>query len=226
MAKKSLDTGNAFNLEDALAFYGSYHNNRINQIIHVIFVPCIVWTAFVILHYININVIYQLFGWKTITLANTILGTYLPILTTTTYGQFINDNFQFSGAALLCFTLCIYYITLTKKVPVSAITYDLFLLTLLITSGYFYRTQSHPWQFAIALHVFSWYMQIHPGHKIFEKRNAALTDNFFKGVALGPLFAWFEILFWCGWNSELRGRLQKRIDANIVEYRAQQKKAQ
>jgi uncharacterized membrane protein YGL010W len=223
-----VDTGNAFNLEDALTFYGSYHNNRINQIIHVIFVPCIVWTAFVILHYLNINWLLQLFGMKLLSLTHfailpTLLNpfSYLPHFIT----LFIEENFQFSAGTLLCAVLCVYYLTLTKGVRTSAITYDIFLCFLVITSGYYYRTTNYAWQSALLLHAFSWYMQIHPGHKIFEQRNAALTDNFFKGVALGPLFAWFEILFWCGWNPTLRARLQKRIDANIATYRASLKKA-
>lgn len=36
-----------FNLEQQLTFYASYHNNKINQLIHIIFVPTIVWTVLV-----------------------------------------------------------------------------------------------------------------------------------------------------------------------------------
>lgn len=34
-----------FNLRDQLIFYGSYHSNPINQAIHFIFVPLILWTV-------------------------------------------------------------------------------------------------------------------------------------------------------------------------------------
>ncbi len=34
-----------FNLREQLVFYGSYHSNPINQAIHFIFVPCILWTV-------------------------------------------------------------------------------------------------------------------------------------------------------------------------------------
>ena len=35
------------NLTDQLAFYGAYHHNKWNQLIHLIFVPAIMWSAFV-----------------------------------------------------------------------------------------------------------------------------------------------------------------------------------
>lgn len=40
-----------FNLREQLTFYGSYHNNFWNQVIHFIFVPAIFWTAAVWLAY-------------------------------------------------------------------------------------------------------------------------------------------------------------------------------
>lgn len=39
------------NLLEQLAFYGSYHSNRINQLIHFVFVPCIIWTLLIWLSY-------------------------------------------------------------------------------------------------------------------------------------------------------------------------------
>ena len=36
-------------LIDELVFYGSYHNNKWNQLIHFLFVPSILWSAYVLL---------------------------------------------------------------------------------------------------------------------------------------------------------------------------------
>merc|ERR1711862_204990 len=36
-----------FNLVDQLSFYGTYHTNKWNTLIHIIFVPVIVWTVLV-----------------------------------------------------------------------------------------------------------------------------------------------------------------------------------
>lgn len=40
-----------FNLVEELTFYGAYHNNPVNQLIHFIFVPLILWTVAVWLAY-------------------------------------------------------------------------------------------------------------------------------------------------------------------------------
>lgn len=39
----------AFSLEDQLTFYGAFHHNKWNQLIHIVFVPAIVWSAMVFL---------------------------------------------------------------------------------------------------------------------------------------------------------------------------------
>jgi hypothetical protein len=36
---------------------------------------------------------------------------------------------------------------------------------------------SHAWQWALLVHVLSWYMQIHPGHALLEGRKPALLDS-------------------------------------------------
>lgn len=43
--------GLTFNLVDQLTFYGSYHTNKWNQLIHFIFVPAILWSLMVWLAY-------------------------------------------------------------------------------------------------------------------------------------------------------------------------------
>jgi len=202
-----------FDLEGALGFYGSYHNNRMNQIIHVIFVPCIVWSAMVIFNYVSLDIvvghhIYP-FGEKSNTLH--------PLI------KYVNERIVLGGGTALCVGLSAYYLKLTRF---PALTYDVLLFLMCVSAGHFFQTVSGAWMYALALHVFAWYMQIHPGHGIFEKRAAALTDNFFGGLALGPLFAWFEVLFWCGWNPELRARIQKKIDKNIQDWKQSQKKGQ
>ena len=38
------------------------------------------------------------------------------------------------------------------------------------------------WQWALGVHVFSWYMQIHPGHALLEGRKPALLDSLVQQV--------------------------------------------
>jgi len=200
-----------FDLEGALGFYGSYHNNRINQLIHVIFVPVIVWSAMVIFDYISLDTVlgYHVypFGAKA--------SAIHPII------AYINERLVVGGGTALCLGLSVYYLKLTTF---PALTYDCILFAMCVSAGQFFQNVSGAWTYALAAHVFAWYMQIHPGHGIFEKRAAALTDNFFGGLSLGPLFAWYEVLFTLGWNPQLRARLQTRIDQNIADWKASTKK--
>ena len=82
---------------------GSYHNNRMNQLIHVIFVPCIVWSAMVIFNYISLDLVLghhvYLFGSKA--------AVSHPWL------QLVNDNIVLGGGLALFLLLSIYYLTLT-----------------------------------------------------------------------------------------------------------------
>ena len=131
----------------------------------------------------------------------------------------INDNLVLGAGVIFWIALSSYYLTLTFF---PALTYDIIMFGMLLSSGYFFQHVTHAWTYALALHVLAWYMQIHPGHGIFEKRAAALTDNFFGGLSLGPLFAWYEVLFTLGWNPQLRERLQRTIDKNIAEWKSTQ----
>lgn len=45
--------GLGLNLDEQLVFYGTYHSNKWNQLIHFVFVPAIVWSAAVWLAYTN-----------------------------------------------------------------------------------------------------------------------------------------------------------------------------
>lgn len=73
------------------------------------------------------------------------------------------------------------------------------------------------WQWAIFLHVFSWYMQIHPGHAICEKRKPALLDSLVQAFALSPLFVWYELLFLLGYRPHLYEELQRRIQIDHLK---------
>ena len=194
----------------AVLSLGAYHNNRMNQLIHVVFVPCIIWSAMVVFSYLSLDTALGhhvfLFGSKA--------AVSHPWL------QVINDNIVLGGGLALFFAYSIYYLTLGGA---PAYTYQTMLFAMLLSSGYFFQHVPNAWSYALALHVLAWYMQIHPGHAIFEKRAAALTDNFFGGLALGPLFAWYEVLFTLGWNPQLRARLQTVVDKKIADWKASQK---
>ncbi len=68
------------------------------------------------------------------------------------------------------------------------------------------------WRPALAAHVLGWYMQLHPGHKIFEKRKPALLDGLVQSFATAPLFVWFEVIFFFGLRTPLKQEMQRRVE--------------
>ena len=62
-----------------------------------------------------------------------------------------------------------------------------------------------------ALHVLGWYMQLHPGHKIFERRKPALLDGLVQSFLTAPFFVFTELLFWLGFRKQLRAELEELI---------------
>lgn len=176
-----------FDLLEQLTFYGSYHHNKWNQVIHFIFVPAILFSAFVWLAYIPAFIALpdlQAPVWLTRPLLVNV-----PLVVVSLY---------------ICF-----YLALDL---VAGFTWALAVgLPLWWGSTYFQQAVPHAWGWAIGLHLFSWYMQIHPGHGIFEKRKPALMDSLVQAFALAPLFVWFELLFLLGYRRELYKQLQARV---------------
>jgi uncharacterized membrane protein YGL010W len=72
---------------------------------------------------------------------------------------------------------------------------------------------------ALAAHVLCWYMQIHPGHALLEKRKPALLDSLVQAFLLAPLFVWMELLFWCGYRPHLRHQLSQEVAALLAKVR-------
>ena len=49
-----------------------------------------------------------------------------------------------------------------------------------LTATAFVQHVPHAWAYAIAVHILSWYVQIHVGHVMLEHRKPALLDSFFQ----------------------------------------------
>eukprot|EP00976_Prorocentrum_cordatum_P041083 833984-Prorocentrum_minimum.AAC.1 len=73
------------------------------------------------------------------------------------------------------------------------------------------------WQLAVALHVLSWYMQIHPGHAVFERRKPALMDSLVQAFAMAPLFVHMEVLFWMGYRPALQARIAQEVARRVSQ---------
>lgn len=67
------------------------------------------------------------------------------------------------------------------------------------------------WQISLLTNVIGWYLQIHPGHAIFEGRKPALLDSFGQSLVLAPLFVFYELFFWMGFLPDVRDQVTAAI---------------
>uniref|UniRef100_A0A7S2YQW7 Desulfoferrodoxin ferrous iron-binding domain-containing protein n=1 Tax=Entomoneis paludosa TaxID=265537 RepID=A0A7S2YQW7_9STRA len=72
-------------------------------------------------------------------------------------------------------------------------------------------------KWSVALHILSWYMQIHPGHKILEGASPAVLANVGGALTLAPLFAFYEGVWFVGLRPELHGKVQNLIEQYTEE---------
>ncbi|RKP09785.1 hypothetical protein THASP1DRAFT_7479, partial [Thamnocephalis sphaerospora] len=179
-----------FDFEKQLVFYGSYHSHRINVLCHVVCVPLILWTAFVMTSPSG----------PIMTVESELLAK-LPIVL----------NVPFFVSLLYAS----YYLTLE---PIAGFLMTPVLIGMAATATTFYETADHPIQTAFALHAFAWVAQIFT-HQVFEKRSPALLDNLFQALALAPLFVFLEVLFFFGYRPALKKRFQNEVGINVTKFR-------
>lgn len=70
------------------------------------------------------------------------------------------------------------------------------------------------------LHLLSWYMQIHPGHKVLEGRKPALLDSLLQAFMDAPLFVWFEVAFKFGYNPQMQQQLAAAVQKQHLLWQA------
>ncbi|QDZ25390.1 hypothetical protein HOP50_17g79300 [Chloropicon primus] len=74
---------------------------------------------------------------------------------------------------------------------------------------------------ALAAFVFGFWVQIHAGHMVFEKRKPALMDGFAEAMLSAPLFVWLEIIFFFGFKKELQEEVEHKAAKLIASYEKQ-----
>ncbi|KAF7508993.1 hypothetical protein GJ744_008549 [Endocarpon pusillum] len=180
----------ALNLEKQLRFYGAYHHNPVNIVIHTTCVPVILWTFF-------------------------LLCTNSPRLVPLPESLTIT-NLPPNAGTTLCLLYCALYILLE---PVAGGTLSVILLAGTAYANHLsstYGARASYWAFGA--HLASWIAQF-IGHGVFEGRAPALLDNLVQAVFLAPLFVWLEILFSLGYRPGLKERLEKAVQADISKFR-------
>jgi len=184
-----------FSIDKQLTFYGAYHANRVNVLIHIICVPLIVWS-------------FQAF-----------LAPFHPPPFVPAYRHVINDYMMFdTNYATLMGTVYIAYYLLLE--PVAALLYAPQMFIIILTATAFGQDPSHT-PAIIAIHVLCWIAQF-VGHGLAEKRAPALLDNLLGAVVLAPFFVHLEILFGLGYRPAMHKRINNAIGKEITRIRKEE----
>ena len=191
--------------EQGMAFYGSYHQNGWNQLIHLFGVPAILFSAIVFGCHLRTPLAFQV----------SFLG--LP-------------RHDFSVGTFLTLGYCLYYLTID---PIGGTLFAPVLVTMYVTGVKWVlqdqklasKTTAVPsWtgtgavlKWALMVQLLSWYAQIHPGHAVFEGAKPALLDSLGASFSSAPLFAFYEGVWFLGFRTELRDRVQVLVQEHTRE---------
>lgn len=181
-----------FNVDKQLVFYGAYHSNKINVLIHIICVPLIVWSFQAIV-------------------APFKLPSFVPA-----YHYTFNDYLMFDTnyAALVEVIYLAYYFLLE---PVAALLYTPLSIVTLLTATAFSQRDNYQ-TIAWSIHTICWIAQF-IGHGVAEGRAPALLDNLLGAVVLAPFFVHLELLFALGYRPEMHKQLKNAIGTEIAKIR-------
>lgn len=201
-------SGMQWDLEAQLGFYGAYHQDPRNQLIHFFFVPSILCATMLMLAHFSI------------------FGLRLPVPGT--------GGHSLNGGSVVVAIYATYYLQLA---PLGGgIFVGCLLLPMYALSTYLVRCDRQAaaakrgasakpsgagglgfaMKLSLAVQVVAWYMQIHPGHAIFERVKPALLDSLGQSLTVAPLFAFYEGVFFMG----LEQGLQERTLAAVASHRA------
>ncbi len=160
-------------LLSAFAFYGAYHHNKINQVIHVICVPAIYTTALAFLTRASLPVA-------------------VPVAARGLL-RYLGETSLSSVSAALPFALGYagYYLSLTiSSRPLLGLSAGALALAALPLSHHVLTLGPSAMKATIGVHVVSWLAQFY-GHGVHEGRSPALLDNLWRELQRGAHWALF-----------------------------------
>ncbi|PKI63273.1 uncharacterized endoplasmic reticulum membrane protein C16E8.02-like [Punica granatum] len=199
MARKGL-----FDLERHFAFYGAYHSNKVNILIHTLFVWPIFFTSLVLFYFTPS--VCELIGTE-------------PQCFLARRGLFLNFGFFF---ALI---YAVAYVLMDVKAGSLA---ALLCMACWVTASSLARTLgfSLAWKVVLAAQLFCWTGQF-IGHGVFEKRAPALLDNLAQAFLMAPFFVLLEVLQIVFKYEPYPGfhvSVNQKIEAEIKEWQEKQQK--
>ncbi|PSR95795.1 Protein of unknown function DUF962 protein [Actinidia chinensis var. chinensis] len=182
-----------FDIERHFAFYGAYHSNPVNILIHMLFVWPILFTSLVLL-YFTPPFFDCPFKCRLGLVPN--LGLLFTLICALFYVCL--DKKAGSLAAMLCLACWVSGSLLAKHLGFSL-----------------------AWKVVLAAQLFCWTGQF-IGHGVFEKRAPALLDNLVQAVLMAPFFVLLEALqSFFGYEPYpgFHASVKAKVDAEIKEWK-------
>ncbi|XP_057466274.1 2-hydroxy-palmitic acid dioxygenase mpo1-like [Actinidia eriantha] len=182
-----------FDIERHFAFYGAYHSNPVNILIHMLFVWPLLFTSLVLL-YFTPPFFDCPFQCRLGLVPN--LGLLFTLICALFYVCL--DKKAGSLAAMLCLACWVSGSLLAKHLGFSL-----------------------AWKIVLAAQLFCWTGQF-IGHGVFEKRAPALLDNLAQAVLMAPFFVLLEALrSFFGYEPYpgFHASVKAKVDAEIKEWK-------
>ncbi|XP_039005374.1 2-hydroxy-palmitic acid dioxygenase mpo1-like isoform X2 [Hibiscus syriacus] len=191
-------------LENHFAFYGAYHSNPINILIHTLFVWPIFFTSLILFY-------------------------FTPAFCDLSQAGILPSGFNHAlvlnyGSAFSLF-LGLFYVVLDKKAGSLA---ALLCLACWLGASFIAAKLGYSlaWKVVLVAQVLCWAGQF-LGHGVFEKRAPALLDNLVQALLMAPFFVLLEVLqslFGYEPYPGFQGRVNSKIKAEIKEWQDKKQK--
>ncbi|GAA0172471.1 hypothetical protein LIER_26293 [Lithospermum erythrorhizon] len=187
-----------FNLEKHFAFYGAYHSNPINILIHILFVWPILFTSLMLLYFTPPLFLNESIGQRFLILNYGFLFTVI-------YSLFyvVFDKKAGSLAALMCFVCWVGSSYVSNSLGASSAIKIALVGQLVCWTGQFI------------------------GHGVFEKRAPALFDNLVQAFLMAPFFVLLEVLqsvFGYEPYPGFHARVKANVDSEIKNWQEKKQK--
>ncbi|EPQ26139.1 uncharacterized protein PFL1_06347 [Pseudozyma flocculosa PF-1] len=206
---------NPFSLRKQLAFYGAYHTDTVNVLIHVVGVPSIIFGVCVLLAsrgslFLSVQRTSPLLA-SYLSLFGSQLASILP--------KWAFEHARLDASTVFMSSYLAYYTVLD---PVAATLYTPVWYSIWYGAETLLQTRPDvAVKVASMIFVGGWIAQFY-GHGVHEKRAPALLDNLLGAVVLAPFFVWLEVIFHLGYRPQLQKDLKNDVGKLVTQFRKEQ----
>jgi uncharacterized membrane protein YGL010W len=189
-------------LEKQITFYLSYHSNRVNQMIHIVFVPAILGSFWTLIRNYDLPL-------------PPAVCNHLPV-----FESILRPDCRISVSTLYALLLTILYpcLDLVAGALCIPLIWGLHYVSTFLVPKLF--APDDVFQGALMLHIIAWLAQF-AGHYVWEKRAPALFDSLLQAIFIAPFFVWLECLFRFGYNKKLKSKVTSDAQKEIENFRKQ-----